>query len=274
MNNSVVIKLLLFTTLIVSCTDNEVIKVEHFDTGEIKSKTVYANKKDTTSFNINHFYKNGSIRLTEEFIKGKRDGAYTSYYQNGNIDEMGTFKNGLKHGIFSKYNEQGFLAFSNYYYNNAMILRKEAHFIKENKKFRHIFYMPKDTNLLNFVGYIDYDTLGNVLGNESSFYHVVSLDSIKKIMKVKVYNKQENVLVRFQEKIFKDLITAEISEQKYETYNDTLTVHYMANDIIVGDILLIIDTIQLKLPFYQIVTKKNENPVGIEPYCIDSIFTK
>ncbi|HNV52475.1 MAG TPA: hypothetical protein PKM28_06265 [Tenuifilaceae bacterium] len=260
--------------LITGCSDSKHSKIEYFDTGEIKSEIIYDNKRDTTSFYINHFYKNGSIRLKEEFFKSKREGVYTSYYQNGNIDEVGIFKNGLKHGIFSKYNEQGFLAFSNYYYNNKMILRKETHFIKENKKFRHIFYMLKDTNLLSFVGYIDYDTLGNVLENESSFYDVVSLDSIKQIMKIKIYNKQGKVLMRFQEKIFNELIKAEIFEQKYDTYNDTLTVHYMAKDIVVGDILLVQDTISLKLPFYQIVSTKKENPVGIEPYCIDSILTE
>lgn len=274
MNKRTIINLLLIIVLIAGCSDSKHSKIEYFDTGEIKSEIIYDTKGDTTSFSVNHFYKNGKFKLKGRYLKGKREGFYISYHQNGRIDDMCNFKNGKKHGVFSKYNEQGFLVFSNYFYSNNLILRKEAHFIEEKNKFRHIFYMPKDTNLLHFVGYIDYDTIGNVLEKESSFYDVVSLDSIKQIMKIKIYNKQKKVLMRFQEKIFKDLITAEISEQKYDTYNDTLTVHYMAKDIIVGDILLILDTIPLKLPFYQIVSTKKENPVGIEPFCIDSILTE
>jgi hypothetical protein len=53
------------------------------------------------------FYKNGRLKIYEEYFKGKRHGKFLFLSENGDTLEFFNYKEGKKHGAFSYYTQNG-----------------------------------------------------------------------------------------------------------------------------------------------------------------------
>ena len=161
--------LILTAVFFSSCNKNELTKYEYYDTGELKSKVIYENKKDTTSFQAFLYYKNGQLSFQTTFIKGERVGKYYSYYENGGLKESFNYLGGKLHGVLKTFNNIGELQEESLYINGKHILLKEFSINTKHKLFRTKCFKIVGKKLEE-IGIIVYDNDKEVMEDASFFY--------------------------------------------------------------------------------------------------------
>jgi antitoxin component YwqK of YwqJK toxin-antitoxin module len=60
-------------------------------------------------------YPNGIIKMKGFYIKGKREGQWSSFFENGKLQSEGFFKNGLRDGKAIVYFKNGRIYYTGYY---------------------------------------------------------------------------------------------------------------------------------------------------------------
>lgn len=256
-------KLILFIVFCFSlntCTDKQNTKYEYYKNGKIKKKVIYDSPKDSTSFTAFIYFKNGNISHKTTFDNGKREGNYFAYYRNGNIKMDFFYQKGQRHGVQKEYTPRGELKKESFYLNEKHILLKEFYESRKGNLSKANCYLVKDSVLRRIGSYI-YNKNNIIKDNASFYYKVYGKDTIKindtTSYGIKFFNKREDFLFNLQiGKLKKDLKFADSTEVKeYTTYKDSIVYTFVpektGNQLLLGRIHLVKDTVNLEFPFYK-----------------------
>ena len=255
----VIICLVMFQGLLCSCKLNEAIEYTYYDSGKLKSKVIYPDKTDTTSFQAFIYYENGNLSHQAQFNKGKRTGQYLSYYENGNLNESYNYENGRLHGIIKRFTDTGEQTEESFYIDGKHILIKT---FSVNPKFNltrsQIFFVNGDK--IEEIGMLVYDNDKNIIENGSFFYETYGPDVIKFNQEnefvINFYNKREDFILELQIGDLDSDLNFIIPNNviKYSTELDMLPYNYIPEkpgyNLIVGKLFLINDSILLEYPYY------------------------
>jgi|WetSurMetagenome_2_1015567.scaffolds.fasta_scaffold137381_1 hypothetical protein len=126
--------------LMFSCKHG-LVKEYFYKTGELKSKQIYPDKRDTLNFQQLDFYPTGEVLRKSNIKNGKQDGEYLMYHIKGNILERGRFLNGKLDGIFQKYDTVGKLATESYFTDGTRILHSIGLTSNDGKLEKQLFHI-------------------------------------------------------------------------------------------------------------------------------------
>lgn len=74
--------------------------------GQIKSSEIY--KKGKKAGLCKYYYENGKLRFEEAYNEyGMADGLFKTYYENGQLESLYTYRNNIKSGIYQEFYENG-----------------------------------------------------------------------------------------------------------------------------------------------------------------------
>lgn len=269
MNNSVKLVLyVIFCFSLSSCTDKQNIKCEYYKSGEVRKKVIYDSQKDSTTFTAFIYHKNGSLSHQTTFKKGKREGNYFAYYSNGDIKVDFFYKKGKRHGVQIEYTRKGKIKRKSFYLNGKNILFKEFYKSREGNLSKATCYLVKDSSLKEIGTYIFSDN-NDIKENASFYYKVYGKDTIKindtTNYGIEFFNKRDDFLFILQiGKLNNDLSFAAPSEVKeFKTYKNSMVYTFVpkkaGNQLLLGKIHLVKDTVNLEFPLYKefFVKKKN-----------------
>jgi hypothetical protein len=236
------------------------IEYEFYNSGEIKKKIVYNNPKDSGSYKGYVYYKNGKISHQTTFKNGKRTGNYYTYYENGKIKKNFFYKRGNLHGVQKEYIHTGELKGEAFYINGKNILLKKYSKNQEDSLYRAICYMTKYETLHEIGRYI-YDYNNEIKKERSFYYKVYGKDTIKindtTNYRIEFFNKRDDFLFKLQiGKLNKDLSFAKPSEIRvFKTYKNSIVYTFApnktGNQLLMGKINLVKDTVNLEFPLYK-----------------------
>jgi len=164
------ILLLLPIPLIVGCK-HEVVRKYYYKTGELQSKCIYPNKKDTMNFQQLDYYPTGELLSKTTIKNGKIEEEYTKYYRTGNILERGIFHYSKLNGIFQQFDSIGRPATESYYLNGTCILYSDFLVLKDEKLEKQRFHgVTKDTAFT--IGALV--KKGDTIQKDLSFYALIT----------------------------------------------------------------------------------------------------
>lgn len=242
----------LLLIILSSCSKNERVAYNYYNTGEVQRKILYTDRSDTTSFNAQYYYKNGKLEIESKFIHGKREGEYKKYFENGNVQENYYYLHGLKHGVFQLFNNNGELITENYYYQGNLILRMVAQVSIEDKMTRHVFYKVLNDSTLSEVGVLVFRDGGNVFEDASFFYDVFDVDTVLSQLKIRFYNKKDDYLLSLEGGEINDKGLFIQSGLKAETNSKVLIINFPKEvSILTGILYLKKDTDIIDFPFFK-----------------------
>jgi hypothetical protein len=169
----------------------EIVRNYYFDSGEIKNKCIYPNKKDTLNFKQIDYYPTGE--LYREFIlkDGKIEGGYKEFYKTGIIFEKGNFIKGKLEGIFQQYDSVGEIASESYYLKGLRILYSEFFDSEDNKLTKQLFYGLEHDTVYPIGALI---RIGNEIQSDLSHYAIMVVEDTilmsNQCIKLKIYTDQ------------------------------------------------------------------------------------
>ena len=88
----------------------------YYDNGNLAGHTM-TNANGNHEGTITHYYENGNLEFSYEYVDGERNGAFKTFYENGNIASEGYYVNDKPDGIIKYYNEDGSLQNTDNYVN-------------------------------------------------------------------------------------------------------------------------------------------------------------
>lgn len=259
--------------LLCSCKQNEFIKYTYYDTGTVKSKVVYQDKNDTSSFQAYIYYENGNLSHQAQFSKGKRTGRYLSYHKNGVLKESYQYKNGRLHGVIKRFTDTGEQIEESFYINGEHILIRTFSVNPEFNLSRSQIYLVKG-NEIEEIGVLLYDKEKKIIENGSFFYETYGPEIIECNQEtefyIKFFNKQKDFVLELQiGDLDKNLNFIHPNEVvKYCTKQDSLPYSYIVkksgSNLIMGKLLLRKDSIQLEYPYYfETTARSSMKPNGL-----------
>lgn len=131
---------LILLILGVRCS-NEREKEYFYDSGELKSRLTFPNKKDTLNYHQNDFHLTGEKQCSFDVKDGKLDGDFYMYYKTGRLSDKGRFLNGNPEGIYQQFDSIGRLIRESYFVNNSEILYSEGLESNDGKYFKQLFHV-------------------------------------------------------------------------------------------------------------------------------------
>jgi hypothetical protein len=131
--------LFLLSILLMFSCKHEMIKEKFFKTGELESKCIYPDKRDTMNFQQLDYYPTGEILRKTSIKNGQSEGEYIMYLRSGDIAERGRLLQGKIDGIFQKYDSIGRLAQESYFINGTRILYSEFFESKDKELMKQLF---------------------------------------------------------------------------------------------------------------------------------------
>jgi hypothetical protein len=118
------LSLIVYSLCLYSCSSNTTEKGENKTTSEAKISSDTSSdgltgviEKNPPVENGDYVakYPNGIIKMKGFYIKGKREGQWSSFFENGQLQSEGFFKNGLRDGKAIAYFENGEIYYTGYY---------------------------------------------------------------------------------------------------------------------------------------------------------------
>lgn len=131
---------LLIPILFLSNCKHEAVRAYYYKTGELQSKCIYPDKKDTMNFQQLDYYPTGELLSKTTIQNGKIEGEYIKYYKTANILERGMFLNNNLNGIFQQFDSIGRPATETYYLSGTRILYSDFLVSKDEKLEKQRFH--------------------------------------------------------------------------------------------------------------------------------------
>jgi hypothetical protein len=124
--------------LLLNCK-RDFVRESFYETGELQSRFIYPDKRDTMNFQQFEYYPTGELLRKTNFRNGKLEGEYVKYFNTGNILEREWFLKGKLDGILQKYDTIGRLATESYFIDGNRILYSIC-FISNDGKYEKQLY--------------------------------------------------------------------------------------------------------------------------------------
>lgn len=112
-----------------------------YDSGELKSRLTFPNKKDTLNYYQNDFHLTGEKQCSFYVKDGELDGDFYMYYKTGRLSDKGRFLNGHPEGIYRQFDTIGRLIRESYFVNNNEILYSEGLESNDGKYFKQLYHV-------------------------------------------------------------------------------------------------------------------------------------
>ena len=81
--------------VLLACSNREHVETEYFDSGEVRMKRFYPNRRDTTSFFQQVFFQNGLMERGGRYVNGKRNGIWKGWFEDGHLAWIVEYENGI-----------------------------------------------------------------------------------------------------------------------------------------------------------------------------------
>jgi hypothetical protein len=205
--------LLLLPILLVYNCKHEIIREHFYKTGELQSKCIYPDKRDTMNFHQLDFYPSGEILRKTSIKNGKLDGEYVLYLNNGSFAERGSFLKGKIDGIFQKYDSLGRLGRVSYFIDGTRILYSEFLESKDKQLTKQRFYGVTNDTIYPIGAIVK---KGDTIQKELSFYGLItgqdSIHSFDYCFKLEIFAHQSQ-------------------DPKYEITFGKPNIHHMFNKV-------------------------------------------
>jgi len=138
------ILILLFSIILIGCSENRVLLDELTNKGTNQSPIMYSEKGLFNGIGLGNYengqlqyesnykdgkkdglmkrwYKNGSVHYEKNYKDGEMDGLQKLFHKNGQLDMRGNYTDGERDGVFKYYSENGQLKYEKKYKNGERI---------------------------------------------------------------------------------------------------------------------------------------------------------
>jgi hypothetical protein len=169
--------LLLLPILLMFNCKHELVKENFYKTGELQSKFIYPDKRDTLNFQQLDFYPTGQLLRKTIFKNSKLEGEYIMYSATGNILERGRYLNGKLDGIFQKFDTIGRLSTESYFIDGTRILYSLCFISNDGEYAKQLFNIIVNDSSYPIGALVK---KGNTIHREKSHYALITgEDSIR-----------------------------------------------------------------------------------------------
>jgi len=151
------------------------------------SSDITQNNEDTLKNYIQKtLYPNGELKSTVEFINGKKNGNYISYYYTDSIKnnllgvhERAYYNEGTLNCLYKNYYKNGEPKEETLFLNDTgIVINKFVLDSKTNHTIKGTYLVNTKENGYLFLGSLVFDTLNQIVKNESSYFYCNSPDTV------------------------------------------------------------------------------------------------
>jgi len=171
--------------LLLSCSSNVKQEKEVYsEDGNLLKKYEYTDPKDTNSYVLTEYFKDGGIESIVPVYKGKTHGIVKVFYPNHKIWLIRRYEFGEYHGITYEFNKDlGYLQREILYLNSEQIIDAQyGRAIDSDTLFGVSYFYPiRSDNDTTFwpVGSITWNKKGKKIKNMLTYYEIEAKDTVK-----------------------------------------------------------------------------------------------
>lgn len=163
--------LIVIVILFSSCLNNNESNT-YYESGSIKIRKIYENKKDTLNYILENYYPNGQIFQKGQIKDGLTEGMVYQYSEKGQLKIETLYIKGLKNGTQLTFDQNNNIEAKNYFEDDTVFLIYK--YLKDESI--NIYTLYENEPIL--IGALEYDN-AKLEKEKSYYYNVNSSDTLK-----------------------------------------------------------------------------------------------